>query len=86
MNVSNTMKFSKEKNEEYQVREVFNKVHEALKTKGYDPVNQIVGYLISGDPTYITSKDNARNIITQIDRDEILEILLKTFLYDDEQK
>lgn len=80
--MSNTMKFSKEKNEEIQIREVLSKVHEALKAKGYDPINQMVGYLISGDPTYITSKDNARQMIGQVDRDEVLEILLRSFLYD----
>lgn len=83
MSMSNTIKFSKDKNDEYQIREALSKVHEALKAKGYDPINQMVGYLISGDPTYITSKDNARQIITQVDRDEILEVLLKYFLYDD---
>ncbi len=82
--MSNTMKFSKEKNEEFQIREVLSKVHEALKAKQYDPINQMVGYLISGDPTYITSKDNARQMIGQVDRDEILEVLLKSFLYDEE--
>ncbi len=85
MSISHTMKFSKEANDEYQIREVLSKVHEALKAKEYDPINQMVGYLISGDPTYITSKDNARQMITQIDRDEILEVLLKYFLYDDKE-
>ncbi len=83
MTTSNTMKFSKEKSNEYQIREVLSKAHEALKAKGYDPINQMVGYLISGDPTYITSKDSARQVITQVDRDEILEVLLKYFLYDE---
>lgn len=83
--MSNTMRFSKEKNEELQIREVLSKVHEALKAKGYDPINQMVGYLISGDPTYITSKDNARQLMVQVDRDEMLEVLLKSFLYDDNE-
>ncbi len=86
MSMSNTIKFSKEKNDEFQIRESLSRVHEALKAKGYDPINQMVGYLISGDPTYITSKDDARKIITQIDRDEILEVLLKNFLYHDAEK
>lgn len=79
--MSNTMKFVKEASEENQIKEILIKVHEALKAKGYDPINQMVGYLISGDPTYITSKDNARSLITQIDRDEVMEVLLRNFLF-----
>lgn len=79
--MSNTMKFIKEASEENQIKEILIKVHEALKAKGYDPINQMVGYLISGDPTYITSKDNARSLITQIDRDEVMEVLLRNFLF-----
>ncbi len=55
-------------------------VFEALKTKGYNPINQVVGYLISGDPAYISSYQGARNKIQQIERDEILEVLLETFV------
>lgn len=79
--MSNTMKFVKEASEENQIKEILIRVHEALKAKGYDPTNQMVGYLISGDPTYITSKDNARSLITQIDRDEVMEVLLRNFLF-----
>lgn len=79
--MSNTMKFVKEASEENQIKEILIRVHEALKAKGYDPINQMVGYLISGDPTYITSKDNARSLITQIDRDEVMEVLLRNFLF-----
>ncbi|MEF2919910.1 MAG: IreB family regulatory phosphoprotein [Acutalibacteraceae bacterium] len=55
-------------------------VYDALKEKGYDPINQIVGYIISEDPTYITTHKNARAIISRMDRDEILEVLLKSYL------
>ncbi|MEE1154999.1 MAG: IreB family regulatory phosphoprotein [Acutalibacteraceae bacterium] len=55
-------------------------VYDALKEKGYDPINQIVGYIISEDPTYITTHKNARAIISTMERDEILEILLKSYL------
>ena len=55
-------------------------VYHALSAKGYDPITQIVGYLISGDPTYITSYQNARSLITRIDRDELLQELLKCYL------
>lgn len=55
-------------------------VYDALKEKGYNPVNQIVGYIVSEDPTYITTHKNARNIIRKIDRDDLLEVLVKSFL------
>ena len=55
-------------------------VYDALKENGYDPINQIVGYIISEDPTYITTHKNARAIISRMDRDEILEVLLKSYL------
>ena len=55
-------------------------VFEALKTKGYNPINQVVGYLISGDPAYISSYQGARNKIQQIERDEIIEVLLEKFI------
>lgn len=55
-------------------------VYDALKEKGYDPINQIVGYIISEDPTYITTHKNARALISTMERDEILEILLKSYL------
>ncbi len=60
--------------------EIIQSVYLALEKKGYDPKNQIIGYILSGDPTYITSHDNARNLIRQIDRDELLEELLDTYM------
>ena len=59
---------------------VSKEVYEALKEKGYNPINQIVGYILSGDPTYITSYNNARNLIRQIERDELLEEMVKTYI------
>lgn len=58
-------------------------VYDALKQKGYNPVNQIIGYILSEDPTYITTHNNARSIIQKIDRDELLQVLVKSYL--DEQ-
>ncbi len=66
--------------EETDVEEILQSVYQALQTKGYDPVSQIVGYIMSGDPTYITSYANARYRISQVERDDILEVLLKTYI------
>ena len=60
--------------------EIMKVIYEALKEKGYNPVNQIVGYIISGDPTYITSHMGARALITKVERDELLEGIVKTYL------
>ena len=62
------------------VTEVLKRVYEALKEKGYNPINQIVGYILSEDPTYITTHKNARSLIRRIDRDDLLEVLLKSYL------
>lgn len=62
------------------VRRVLNEVIAALAEKGYNPVNQLVGYLLSGDPTYVTSHRNARNTIRRVERDEIIEELVKSYL------
>ncbi|SFH35850.1 Uncharacterized protein, UPF0297 family [Desulfotomaculum arcticum] len=66
--------------EENKARDILLKVYEALKEKGYNPINQLVGYLLSGDPAYITSHKNARNMIRQLERDELLEELVKKYL------
>ncbi|MBS4023190.1 MAG: IreB family regulatory phosphoprotein [Dethiobacter sp.] len=76
-----TMKFKRKVDDEvYQARDVFADVHEALKEKGYNAINQIVGYLLSGDPAYITSHKNARVLIRKLERDELLEELVKSYL------
>lgn len=59
---------------------IINSVYEALKEKGYNPINQLVGYLLSGDPTYITSYKNARTLIRKLERDELLEELVRAYL------
>ena len=66
--------------EEFDVYMILERVYEALQEKGYNPVNQIVGYLMSGDPTYITSHKNARSIINKVERDEIMEALLENYI------
>lgn len=61
---------------------IINTVYQALKEKGYNPINQIVGYLLSGDPTYITSHMNARSLVRKIERDELLEELVERYVED----
>lgn len=61
-------------------KEILKQVYEALQEKGYNPINQIVGYILSGDPTYITSHNGARNLIRQIERDELLEKLVREYI------
>ena len=63
-----------------EISDVLEQVYKALKQKGYNPVSQLVGYLMSGDPTYITSYNNARNLIMKVERDEILEELIKHYV------
>ena len=63
-----------------QIREILSSVYESLVLKGYNPINQIVGYILSEDPTYITNYNNARTLICRIDRDELMQELLKTYL------
>ncbi len=66
--------------EKVSIRQVLFEVSHALKEKGYNPINQLVGYLMSGDPTYVTSHKGARNLIRKLERDEILEELLRYYL------
>jgi len=63
-------------------REILSTVYEALRLKGYNPVNQIVGYILSEDPTYITNYNNARSLICKLDRDELLQELVMSYLGD----
>ena len=63
-----------------EIREVLTSVYRALKEKGYNPINQIVGYILSEDPTYITNHNNARTLIRKIDRDELLQVLVRRYL------
>ena len=75
-----TMRFKPEADEKLCVREIFGLVSTALIEKGYDPINQIVGYLITGDPTYITSHKDARTMMRKLQRDEVLEELVRDYL------
>lgn len=75
-----TVSFRLEKEGEERVRAVLKEVYNALEEKGYNPINQLVGYMISGEPAYITSHNQARSLICKIDRDEVMEVLLKNYL------
>lgn len=79
--LGNTQFFRVETEPEVQVREVLRAVYEALTEKGYNPVNQIVGYIMSGDPTYITSHKNARTMIMKVERDELVEEMLAQYIH-----
>ena len=80
MALDETMNFKLEKDKNLRTREILKEVYEALQEKGYNPINQIVGYILSGDPTYITSHKDARNLIRQIERDELLEQMVKNYI------
>ena len=82
-----TRKFNAAEDKEQQVHYILTSVYEGefltvslLKEKGYDPINQIVGYILSEDPTYITNHNSARSLICKIDRDELLQVLVKSYL------
>ena len=78
--IKNTQYFKVQKDTEIVVIEVIRTVYSALTEKGYNPVNQIVGYVMSGDPTYITSHKGARSLIMKVERDEIIEELLRYYI------
>ncbi len=80
MMLDNTIKFKLNNDREQEMHEILQSVYQALIEKGYDPVNQIVGYILSEDPTYITNHKNARALIRMIDRDELLQELVRTYL------
>ncbi|MBR3153065.1 MAG: IreB family regulatory phosphoprotein [Clostridia bacterium] len=80
MDFDKTMSFKVTKDESMDSEEVMKKVYGALVEKGYNPINQIVGYILSGDPTYITSYNNARNLIRSVERDELLEKMVKKYI------
>ena len=80
MDFDKTMNFKVERDENIKTHEILKEVYEALLEKGYNPINQIVGYILSGDPTYITSHNDARNLIRQIERDELLEKMVINYI------
>lgn len=77
-----TRSFSIYEDKEHELRSILTEVYDALREKGYNPINQIVGYILSEDPTYITTHNNARSLIRKIDRDELLQMLVKSYLKD----
>ena len=78
--INNTQYFNVQKDMDFEVKDVIARIYEALTEKGYNPVNQIVGYIMSGDPTYITSYNGARSLIMKMERDELVEEMLKTYI------
>jgi len=75
-----TRSFNLKKNNEENIKKIMDEVYDALKQKGYDPISQIVGYILSEDPTYITTYNNARSLIRKVDRDELLQIIVRNYL------
>ena len=75
-----TMTFSLGNERQAEIRRILTAVYDALREKGYNPINQIVGYILSEDPTYITTHNNARSLIRRIDRDELLQVLVQSYL------
>jgi len=84
--IGNTQFFKVEVEKETSVKIILEMVYEAMIEKGYDPVNQIVGYIMSGDPTYITSHNNARSLIRKVERDELVEELLTAYIENNNWK
>ena len=83
-NMTNTQFFQVESGPQISAKDILEIVYKALSEKGYNPVNQIVGYIMSGDPTYITSHNGARSLIMKMERDELVEEMLKTYIEQNE--
>ena len=77
-----TRKFSVSIDKDQEIKAILSSVYTSLREKGYNPIHQIVGYILSEDPTYITNHNNARTLIRQLDRDELLQVLLKSYLHE----
>ena len=86
MTEQDTQKFTVPSDDRESMRRILRDVYEALTEKGYNPVNQIVGYLLTEDPTYITNYNNARSMICKIDRDELMQVLVREYLFEKEAK
>ena len=80
----NTIKFTVPSDDKENMRRILRSVFDALTEKGYNPINQIVGYLLTEDPTYITNYNNARAMICKIDRDELMQVLVREYLFEQE--
>ncbi len=78
----NTIKFTVPADNSDEMKRILTEVYRSLTEKGYNPINQIVGYLLSEDPTYITNHNNARSLICKLDRDELLQELVRHYLFD----
>ena len=76
----NTIKFIVPDDAQAEMKRILTSVYRSLSEKGYNPINQLVGYILSEDPTYITTHNNARGLIRHIDRDELLQVLLRSYL------
>ena len=83
MDMERTMMFKVEKEDKPAAKQILEQVYGSLKEKRYNPINQLVGYLLSGDPAYVTSYNNARNLIRKLERDELLEELLRSYLNEE---
>ncbi len=84
MTEKDTQKFTVPSDDKENMRRILRSVYEALTEKGYNPINQIVGYLLTEDPTYITNYSNARSMICKIDRDELMQALVREYLFEQE--
>jgi uncharacterized protein (UPF0297 family) len=82
MTGANTIKFTVPADDKENMRRTLRAVFDALNEKGYSPINQIVGYLLTEDPTYITNYNNARSMICKLDRDELMQALVRTYLFE----
>ena len=81
---TDTQKFTVPNDDRDNMRRILRNVYEALTEKGYNPINQIVGYLLTEDPTYITNYNNARSMICKFDRDELMQVLVREYLFEQE--
>ena len=79
----NTIKFTVPSDDKENMRRILRSVFDALSEKGYNPINQLVGYLLTEDPTYITNYNNARSMIFKLDRDELLQALVRCYLFEE---
>ena len=82
MDLDYTRKFDLSEDRDEEIRLILRTVYDSLLEKGYNPINQIVGYILSEDPTYITNYNNARTLIARLDRDELLQVLVKSYVKD----
>ena len=80
MEMDYTRKFSIQNDKDPEIKKILSSVYQSLQEKGYNPINQIVGYILSEDPTYITNLNGARTLICKVDRDELLQVLVKNYL------